>query len=107
MVRITNLGGKQTKWKYFFLNNKCECFGSGYTQSTDPYLTDPLISPKAENFFDLFHVLFFFSRKIGGGLTDPPYFPENMLEGGGVSWLGIAWCVFIPWLNPKAAKLDQ
>jgi hypothetical protein len=88
MVRITNLGGKQTKWKYFFLNNKCECFGSGYTQSTDPYLTDPLISPKAENFFDLFHVLFFFSRKIGGGLTDPPYFPENMLEGGeSVDWV--------------------
>ena len=48
-----------------------------------PYLTPPpLISQKAKFFFDLFHILFFFYRKIVVGLTALAYFPKICSKGG-------------------------
>jgi hypothetical protein len=36
----------------------------------------------AEIFFDPFHILFFFYRKIGEGLSDPLIFPKDAEMGG-------------------------
>ena len=65
-----------------------------YTISGYPANWPFLISPKAKLFFFLFHIYyiytFFFLEEIGG-VNWPPYFSENMLEGGGSVTVGIHW----------------
>jgi len=42
--------------------------GGGWIYCISGYPANcPLVSPKAKFFFDLFHILFFFHRKIEGG----------------------------------------
>ena len=97
--------------KYSFLKNKTKnkIVSSAYTQrffsfwswggggelkktiSRNPYLTAPLISPKAKKILGFFLVkdLFFSIGKKGRGLTAPPLiFAKNALKGGGaVRWV--------------------
>ncbi len=54
-----------------------------YNIWANPVTDPPLISPKAKNFFDLFHILFFFIGKLEGGVNCPLIFPKICSKGGG------------------------